>query len=134
MTTLRRPGIGPFLAVTAASVLAAAFVAWALAGAAGTSCSVSSAGGETCVDEPLVHGFGAGALAAAAPLAISLLVWWLLHRSCSGGGRAPRGVAAALASMLVVVSVLGAASIGIFLLPVAVLLVVAVATTVPAAR
>src|SRR5690349_20653184 len=108
---LSRPGIGPFLAVSTASALTAAFAAWAMLGAAYTSCS-SSGTGETCVDRPLVGGLGAGTLAASAPLLVSLLVWWLLHRSCSGGGPVPRRVAAVVVGALAVFTVLAVASIG----------------------
>jgi hypothetical protein len=130
LTFLRRPGSGPFLAVSTASALTAAFAAWAMFGAAYTSCS-SSGAGETCVDRPLVGGLGAGTLAASAPLLVSLLVWWLLRRSCSGGGRTPRYAAAGVVGALAVFTVLAAASIGLFLMPVTSLLVVAVATTQP---
>ena len=134
MSAVRRPGIGPLLAVAAASALAALFAAWALAGVATTSCTASSGAAETCVDSPLVDGFGAGALAVAAPLAVSLLVWWLLHRACSGGGATPRRAAAIATGALALVTLPAIASVGILLLPIVLLLVVAVATTVPATR
>jgi hypothetical protein len=130
---LRRPGTGPLLAVSAASALAAAFVAWAMFGAVYVSCS-SNGGRETCADRPLVDEFGAGALAVSAPLLVSLLVWWLLHRSCSGAGRVPRRAAATVAGGLAVFSALAAASTGLLLMPIASLLVVAVATTEPATK
>jgi hypothetical protein len=126
-------GVGAFLAVLGALAWSLGFAIWAYVGAAGTECTLMPAGETTCRSTPLAHGFGRELLAVLVPAMVCLLVWVLLRRYCTRGGWLARGVAAALAALFVAFCWLAALSVGPLLLPIAVLLVVAVAATEPPA-
>ena len=125
-----RRGLVPFLAVLAALTWAIGFAVWSYVGDAYMEC-VSSAAGETCSSGPLVSGFGAELLAVLAPAAVCLATWTLLHRYCSRGTRLARVTAAALAGLSGLACLAAALSVGVLLMPVALLLLVAVAATEP---
>lgn len=63
------------------------------------------------------------------PLLISLLVWAALHRKCSRGSNAAGAAAAVLVTVLTFGCLIGLASIGLIVIPVAMLLGWAVAIT-----
>ena len=82
--------------------------------------------------DSLVAVNGPGVLAVlAAPAVVAGLVWFLLHRRCSRGGSAT--AAWGLIGLLGALSLLGAATIGLFVAPVAALLALAAAHTTPPA-
>src|SRR3954470_14421834 len=58
-------------------------------------------------------------LLAAIPTAVALVAWLGLYAACSRGSRAGHAIAGVAVGLLGVVGLLGAASIGMFLLPVA---------------
>jgi hypothetical protein len=70
-------------------------------------------------------------LAVLAPAIMCLLVWVLLRRYCTRGNRLARGFAAALAGVFTVFCWRAALSVGAQLLPIALLIVLAVAATEP---
>lgn len=125
-----RRGVGPFLAVVGALMWSLGFAVWAYVGVAGTECT-GGATGETCRSTPLVQGIGRELLAVLAPAIASLVVWVLLHRYCTRGEPLARGTAVALAALFAIFCLLAAASLGLLLLPIALLLVFAVAATAP---
>ena len=127
-----RRGIGPFLAVLTALAWAIGFAVWSFVGDAYTEC-ISSAAGETCSTGPLVSGLGPELLAVLAPAAVCLATWALLHRYCSRGTRLARLTAAGLAGLSGLACLAAALSVGVLLMPVALLLLVAVAATEPPA-
>ena len=89
------------------------------------SCSGSCSGGGT-----LVGGNGLGVLLVLAmPVVLTAVVWTALWRKCSHGGRTSSCVAWLGVSVLSVLCLLAVLSIGIFVVPVAVLLACAVSST-----
>ena len=66
---------------------------------------------------------------AAFPVVVALVAWLGLHAACARGSVAGRVVAAVAVGLLALLSLLGMASIGMFLYPAAALLVAAVALT-----
>ena len=102
-----------------AVVWAALFTAWALFGSAYSS-------GETILEENperLVL------VAVAAPLVLASAVWLLLHVACRFDATWARRAASAVAWLLVAFALITGFSIGLFVLPGAVLLVVAASLT-----
>jgi hypothetical protein len=65
----------------------------------------------------------------AVPAVISVLAWFVLHHRCTRGGNWTGTTASLLTGLLAVFSVVGMASIGMFVLPVAVLLALGVQLT-----
>jgi hypothetical protein len=117
---VRKPA---FLFATAAVAWGAGFLAWALLGTAYSS------------GEPLAHAADpVQVLLAALPLLVALVAWLLLHRSCARG--ASRRAATATALVLSGFSIVSAASVGMFVAPLAILIGVAAAVVEqpPAAR
>jgi hypothetical protein len=104
-----------FLLATAAVAWGAAFLAWALLGSAYSS-------GDPLADagDPVAVTLAAG------PLLVAAAAWSCLHRSCSLGSSTRPATTIALVTGAV--SILGAASIGMFLAPLALLIGLAVAT------
>lgn len=110
-----------------AALVAAAFVL-PVYGASETS----SAGTHSSASLTLVAVNGPGVLIPAGiPLLISATVWVVLHHECSHGGSIARYVAWALVMMLALGCLIGLASIGLFVVPVALLLARAAALTPP---
>jgi hypothetical protein len=108
-----------FLLATAAVAWGAAFLAWALLGSAYSS------------GDPLADAGNPVAVAlATVPLLVAVAAWSYLHRSCSLG-RSTRPVTA-IALVAGAFSILSAASIGMVLAPLALLIGLAVATVEPA--
>jgi len=68
-------------------------------------------------------------LVLALPAVVALLVWFALHRKCSRGGARSGGMAWALVAVLGAFSLLGAATIGVFSMPIVALLAGAAAVT-----
>jgi hypothetical protein len=123
---VRKPA---FLFATAAVAWGAAFFAWALLGSAYSS--VDSAGNSS--GEPLAHaGEPVQVALAALPLLVALVAWLLLHRSCATGA-SPRP-ATAVALVVGGFTILSAASVGMFLAPLGILIGIAAATIEPAPR
>jgi hypothetical protein len=123
-----RRGIGALLAVVGALTWSVAFAVWAYVGVAGTEC-IAGANGETCRSTPFTDGSGRELLVVLAPAITCVAVWALLHRYCSRGERLARRTAVMVAALLAVFCLLAVASVGLFLFPVALLLVLAVAAT-----
>ena len=114
---------GLYLANTAL-FLAAVFTGWALFAPQYSS-------GETILEanaELTVR------LAIAFPLAVTLAVWLLLHVACRHDLRWARAVAAGIAWLLVAFAVVTGFSIGLFVLPIACVLVAAAWLTPVTAR
>lgn len=65
----------------------------------------------------------------ALPAVLALIAWWGLHRRCARGDRSGAVMAWAAIAVLAFLSLLAAASIGLFLLPTAVLLIAAARLT-----
>lgn len=128
---LQRRGIGAFLAVLAALGWSLAFAVWAYLGAAGTECIISTTGEETCRSTPLAHGLGQELLAVTAPAIVCVVVWVLLRRYCTRGQRLALGAAAVLTALFAVFCWMAALSVGVLLMPTAVLLGFAVLATEP---
>ena len=104
-----------FLFATAAVAWGAAFFTWALLGAAYSN------------GDALAHaGDPAQVALAALPLLVAGVAWWSLHRTCMG--RASARPAVALAALTAAFSVVGAASIGVLIAPIALLLAAATGT------
>ena len=123
---MRKPA---FLLATAAVAWGAGFLAWALLGTA--SSSVDSAGNSS--GEPLAEaGDPLQVALAALPLVVALTAWLLLHRSCATGA-SPRP-ATAIALVLGGFSILSAASVGMFVAPLTILIGIAAATVDQAPR
>src|SRR4051812_23477051 len=112
-----------------AFALTVAAVAWGVALVIGAFVAPAYNDGTTLVAEngPWV------ALAVAVPAALAAVAWAGLHRKCSRTGRAGGRTAWTAIALLGAFALLAAASIGLFILPVAAMLVVA-ATLTPAAR
>src|SRR5689334_23351581 len=104
-----------FLCATSAVAWGAAFFVWALLGAAYSDGSSLAHAGDP-VQVALV----------ALPLVVAIAAWWILHRTCAIG--ASKRPATALAAITGAFSILGLASIGLFIAPIAVLVVAATAT------
>jgi hypothetical protein len=91
----------------------------------------ASASGSFSTNATLVAENGAGVLVPIAiPAAVAALVWYALHRRCTRGGSSY--LAWSLVALLAAFSFVAAASIGMFLMPIALLLAGA-ATLTPAA-
>ena len=119
MTTASRDGRRAFWLATAAVMLAAAFTVWALSASAYSS-------GETI----LAANPGLSVrLAVAAPLLVTSTVWALLRVACRRDATWARRVALAMAWLLVAFAVATGFSIGMFVAPSAVALVLAAALT-----
>jgi hypothetical protein len=115
---VRKPA---FLLATAAVAWGAGFMAWALLGTAYSN------------GDPLAHaGDPVQILLAALPLLVAVAAWQLVHRTCAVGA-SPRP-ATLIALALGGFSILAAASIGMFLAPLAILIGVAAATVERAPR
>ncbi|MGI8801519.1 MAG: hypothetical protein ACR2KV_05010 [Solirubrobacteraceae bacterium] len=123
------------LTVTA-FVWALALVAGALLLPAYTGSSSSSGGGVVSTSNTsstLAAQNGPGVLLLVAlPVFVSVLVWSALHRKCSLGSRSSGQVAWLLIALLLAFAFVAIASIGLFVLPVALLLAAAASLT-PAA-
>jgi len=112
-------GRGAFVLATGAVVWAAGFTAWALTAAAYSD-------GQTLLQanpEPVVR------VAVALPLAASALVWVLLNAACRTNSRWARTSGIVAASLLVLFALVTGFTIGLFVLPGAVALVVAAVRT-----
>ena len=112
-----------FALATAAVLCAAAFTAWAL------TASVYSSG-QTILEanpEVLVR------VALAVPLTVALGVWILLHVACRFDARWAKTAASVAAGLVTAFALVTGFSIGLFVLPLAALLALAVAFT-PVAR
>src|SRR4051794_15820738 len=115
---MRKPA---FLFATAAVAWGAALFAWALLVSAYSS------------GEPLAHAEDPVQVALAAlPLLVALVAWLLLHRSCATGA-SPRP-ATAVALVVGGFTILSAASVGMFLAPLGILIGIAAATIEQAPR
>jgi hypothetical protein len=127
-----RQGRRAFWFTAAALMWSAALVAAAfLLPVYGTS-ETSSAGTHSSTSLTLVAVNGLGVLVPTAiPLLISAIVWVALHHECSHGGSIARYVAWALVMMLALGCLIGLASIGLFVIPVTLLLARAAALTPP---
>jgi hypothetical protein len=94
------------------------------------SSSVSSSGAQSSSSLTLVAVNGLGVLVpVGVPLVIAALVWAALHRKCSRGGRVGGYVAWACISILGAFCFVALFSIGIFVVPVVVLLACAASRT-----
>ena len=125
MSSPRAAGRAAFALATAAVVFAAAFTVWAL-----TAGAYSSAG-QTLVeanDELTVR------LAIAAPLAVTTAVWLLLHAACRRNLASARSTELWIAWLLVAFSIISGFSIGLFVMPAALLLAAAAHFTPVTAR
>jgi hypothetical protein len=121
-------GFGAFLATLGALAWALGFGAWALAGSARTTCT-----GGACSREPLAGAATSEVVLVWAPAAVCLVAWFLLRRHCTRGSRASRAAVAAIVAVSAAFSMLAMLSIGALLLPIALLLWLALAST-PAPR
>jgi hypothetical protein len=107
------------------AVVVAAMVVPAYSGS-----GVTSTGATFTTSATLVGENGAGVLAVVTlPAVATLLVWGALHRYCSRGSAWARPAAWALIGLIGLLCLVGVMTIGIFLLPVAVLLGCAAART-----
>jgi hypothetical protein len=123
---VRKPA---FLFATAAVAWGAAFFAWSLLGTAYSS--VDSSGSSS--GEPLAQaGDPLQVALAALPLLVALVAWLVLHRTCATGA-SPRP-ATAIALAVGAFTILSAASVGLFLAPLAILIGIAAATIDQAPR
>jgi hypothetical protein len=98
-------------------VCAAAFTVWALFGSAYSS------------GESVLEANPDAAVAIAAPLVVTSVVWLLLHVACRFDARWARRAGSILAWLLVAFGVVTGFSIGLVVLPVAIALVCAAALT-----
>jgi hypothetical protein len=101
---------------------------------AGSSQSVSSDGTTTSFDTSatLAEVNGDRVLyLLAVPLAVALVAWLGMHVFCRYGRRGAIGLAYAAASLLLVFSFLGGATIGLFYMPAAAVLLVAASRVTP---
>jgi hypothetical protein len=119
MATASGSGRTAFWLATAAVLCAAAFTAWALFASAYSS-------GETILEANPERSVR---VALAAPLLVTSAVWLLLHVACRFDALWARRAASTVAWLLVAFAVVTGFSIGLFVLPGAVLLVVAAART-----
>lgn len=123
-----RPGWWAFGLTTGAvlwglCLIIAAFVVPAYSGS-----ESDSAGRVLSTSATLIQVNGLGALAPVSiPFAVAAVVWLVLRHRCSHGSRA--GIAWALTGLLLAYAVVAAASIGLFILPIVVLLAIAVRLT-----
>ena len=86
--------------------------------------------GTVKTSETLIGENGLGVLLpVAVPAAVAALVWFALHRQCSRGSLSNRQVARLLIGLLAGFSFLAAASIGMYVIPVALLLAFAAGLT-----
>src|SRR3954447_4796920 len=114
-----RSGWVAFGLATAAVVYAAVFTAWAL------TASVYSSGETILGENPELS----VRVAIALPLLVTATVWLLLHVACRFDAARARIAAKAVAWLLVAFAVVTAFSIGLFVLPAAVMLVAAATLT-----
>jgi len=109
---MRKPA---FLFATAAVAWGAGFFAWSLLGSAYSS------------GEPLAHaGDPVQVALVALPLLVAAASWWSLHRSCALG--ASRRPAAAIAVISGAFALVSAASVGLLLAPLTLLVALSAAT------
>jgi hypothetical protein len=130
---VRRRGGSAVAAVLAALVWALGFAVWTVAGSGTTTCT-GTATGRTCSSAPLIGELGPGFAAALAPALVCVAAWVLLRRYCVRGARGAHRAAGTLVALLAAFCLVSIASIGLLLLPTAVLLAVATATTEPPAH
>ncbi|MEA2136333.1 MAG: hypothetical protein QOC68_4242 [Solirubrobacteraceae bacterium] len=119
MATASGNGRKAFWLATAAVMCAAAFTLWALLASAYSS-------GQTILE---ANSDLSVRVAVAAPLLVTSTAWLLLHVACRFDLTWARRTASTLAWLLVVFSVIAGFSIGLFVLPGAVALVVAAGLT-----
>lgn len=132
--TEARPGRQAFWFTVAAFVWSAALVGGAFVFPAYGSAATSSTGTHSSASLTLVQVNGLRVLIpVGVPLLTVVLVWAVLHRKCSRGGRAAGYVAWTLVWTLVAGCLVAIASVGLFFAPVAALLSCAAATTPSAA-
>lgn len=96
------------------------------------SASETTSSGQTsaAASQTLVQVNGVGVLAPVAlPALFAALVWFALHRKCSRGGRGAEYLAWTVIGLLFALSMLAAASIGMFVVPMALLLACAAMLT-----
>jgi hypothetical protein len=120
-----QPGHWAFGLATTAFAWALALVAAALLAPVYTGAGPGGTTSSTLVQEngPRVL------LVMVVPAVLSAIAWAALHRRCSKGSRRAARLAWAIVSALAAIAVLGVASIGLFVLPVAILLAAAVVIT-----
>lgn len=95
-----------------------------------SSSSTSSSGVHIAASMTLVQVNGLSVLIpVGVPLLIAVVVWAALHRKCSRGSNAAGAAAAVLVTVLTLGCLIALASIGLLVVPVALLLGCAVATT-----
>ena len=115
-------------------------IAWALVAPAYSGVASDSSGvTHSLPSQTLVQENGASVLIpVAAPAVLVAVVWWALHRKCSRGSLFGERLAIALVILLGLFALVTGFSIGLYVLPVAVLLTSAVVMTPagssPAAR
>ena len=119
MAARPRNGRAAFGLATAAVVYAAGFTVWALAAPVYSS-------GQTILDANPEFSVR---VAIAMPLLVTSIVWSLLHVACRFDATVARIAASAVAWLLVVFAVITGFSIGMFVMPGAVMLVAAAALT-----
>jgi hypothetical protein len=125
-----RQGRHAFWVTVAALVWSAALVAAAFVLPVYGTSETSSAGTHSSASLTLVAVNGLGVLIpAGVALLISVVVWVALHYECSHGGAIARYVAWALVMVLAFGCLVGLASIGLCVIPVALLLARAAALT-----
>ena len=125
-----RQGRYAFWLTSVAVVWSAALVGGAFTVPVYSSSGTSSTGAHVSGSLTLVAVNGLGVLVPIGiPLLISALVWFALHRKCSRGGRFAGYLAWMLVAVLALGCVVAAASIGLLIVPVALLLGRAAAIT-----
>ena len=124
MTDSSGSGRTAFGLATLAVAGAAAFTVWALTASAYSS-------GETLFE---ANDELTARLALAAPLVVTSVVWLLLHVACRFDLRAPRTVAQVIGWLLIAFAMISGFSIGLFVMPGALALVVAALMTPVAER
>jgi len=125
-----RQGRQAFWMTSAAAAWSAALIGGAFALPVYSSSATSSIGAHSSGSLTLIAVNGLGVLVPVGiPFLISALVWFALHRKCSHGGRFAGYLAWMLVVVLAVGCVVAAASIGLLIVPVALLLGRAAAIT-----
>jgi hypothetical protein len=125
-----RQGYHAFWLTATALIWSAALVGAAFLLPVYGSSEVSSTGTHSSRSLTLVAVNGLGVLIPAGiPLVISAVVWVALHRKCSRGGSIAGYLAWALVAVLALGCLIAVASIGLFVVPVALLLARAAAIT-----